>query len=398
MKEKEVSKDKKPAVPTKTKGFVKLPNKHPAEYEIEIKIEMFTDNFYNTLTRDNLKEIIPLVDKGNKPSRKFSLKSFSIYTILGESPYTRTLLAIEEKSQKHVCIKYYKKWLLTDHKNLTILEDMLEKLKDTNEAKPESLISIEGLYDSKPFFFLVTDFKKGGDLLYQLRRFEKFSEESAYHIIKPIVESMCSYHASGKIIMDLKPENILIDKEGNPFINIYSSLKFNMIHRNKNKFGGSIDYFPPEVFSNGQITKALDYWGLGILIYELITGVTPFQHDDIKNTKLFINKLDVYIPNIIRVSDALKDLLKLLLEKDPNQRLENFGESTLVDHAWFGFWKDSKMNKKEIFDLKFNKTHENDFFLQDYKGTNKHEDLYGPNLLFQADLTFKNESSKVDKK
>jgi serine/threonine protein kinase len=168
-------------------------------------------------------------------------------------------------------------------------------------------LQIEGLYDSVPFFFILTDYKPGGDLFHQLRRFDKFSEYQVYHIAKSIINSVVQYHKLNKILLNLRPENILIDSDGETHINLYESSKFNIGERSKGRFALISNYIAPELLvekakSPLVVTKAVDYWSLGIIIYELLVGVTPFQCSNLEETKVYLKNLDVFFPDEVKVS------------------------------------------------------------------------------------------------
>lgn len=117
----------------------------------------------------------------------------------------------------------------------------------------------------------------------------------------------------------------MIDSQGETHINLYESSKFNMGERSKGRFRLISNYIAPELLvKKGEsplvITKAVDYWSLGIIIYELLVGVTPFQCSDSEETKVYIKNLELFFPDEVKVSPELKDLIQRLLVKDPVQR------------------------------------------------------------------------------
>lgn len=395
---------------------------------IKIIIEVFTENFSKLMVNDGVK-ICPIIDfepnkisylsyqnshtkqtssdsKNNsaykninsEQATKFTFKSYHPQTVLSQSSRTKTVQAQNPKTNVYVIIKYFKKWMLTNQSRYQDLSTgILNKMKASKAAlcKIPGQLTIEGLYDSKAFVFLITDYKKGGDLFFHLKRFDRFSEEHTYCIIKPIIKTIIEFHKCGKIIQDLKPENILVDEYGDCFINLYSSFKFDMIKSSKNILSGYLDYLAPEFFETNKktATKAVDYWSLGVMLYELIVGITPFHHQDIKQiVKIdeesmiyFIKNLEVSFPEVIKISVELKNQITMLLNKDPVERVKAFDslDSSILGHPWFtnNLIDESKYSKKnDIFKLDWKEKHKNDFFNVNWRQVSCFIDEYNPNF------------------
>lgn len=128
----------------------------------------------------------------------------------------------------------------------------------------------------------------------------------------------------------------MLDEKGIPHIAIANSAKFYVITETPgvDLFKGNLEYISPELFLTQPITVAHDYWCLGIMLYEMLFGPTPFESDNKKKTQLFIEHLEVVFPESIPVSEDTKDIILKLLEKDPKKRLKHFPEGLSTD-PWF---------------------------------------------------------------
>lgn len=135
---------------------------------------------------------------------------------------------------------------------------------------------------------------------------------------------------------DLKPENILIDRNGYAKITDFGLSKENIVDNSStHSFCGTPEYLAPEILHRTGHGKAVDYWSLGALIYEMITGLPPFYTRD--RDRLFhnIKYTNLNMPKFL--SPEVTDLLQKLFIKDPNQRLGSGleGVNEIKNHLWF---------------------------------------------------------------
>ena len=143
-------------------------------------------------------------------------------------------------------------------------------------------------------------------------------------------------HKNNIIYKDLKPENVLIDRKGYIKITDFGLSKENIIDNHSAKsLGGTPEYLAPEIFTGEEYGNSVDWWSLGCIIYEMLTGIPPFYCQD--KEKLFENivKSEPKYPRFL--SPEVVDFIKQLLIKDPTQRLgciEN-GIETMKKHPFF---------------------------------------------------------------
>jgi PAS domain S-box-containing protein len=213
---------------------------------------------------------------------------------------------------------------------------------------------------------LITDFCPGGELFAALDKqpLKIFREESARFYAAEVVIGLEYLHCLGIIYRDLKPENILLQADGHIVLTDFdlsfvTSSKPHVIkhstslkrRRSKeflppsvvadpstpsNSFVGTEEYIAPEVITGAGHTSAIDWWALGILLYEMLYGRTPFRGKNRKKTFYNILHKDLTFPSSIPVSLEAKQLIHGLLQRDPSSRIgSNTGANDIKEHPFF---------------------------------------------------------------
>nr|CAB3484106.1 unnamed protein product [Digitaria exilis] len=172
---------------------------------------------------------------------------------------------------------------------------------------------------------LITDFCPGGELFALLDRqpMKLFREESARFYAAEVVIGLEYLHCLGIIYRDLKPENILLQEDGHIVLT-----DFDLSFLTSSK--------PHEVITGSPHTSAIDWWALGILLYEMLYGRTPFRGKNRKKTFYNILHKDLTFPSSIPVCVAAKQLIHGLLQRDPSFRLgSSAGANDIKQHPFF---------------------------------------------------------------
>ncbi|KAK8448563.1 hypothetical protein SEVIR_7G051600v4 [Setaria viridis] len=222
---------------------------------------------------------------------------------------------------------------------------------------------------------LITDFCPGGELFALLDRqpMKLFREESARFYAAEVVIGLEYLHSLGIIYRDLKPENILLQEDGHIVLTDFdlsflTSSKPHVIkhstsrrRRSKeflppsfvsdpatpsNSFVGTEEYIAPEVITGAPHSSAIDWWALGILLYEMLYGRTPFRGKNRKKTFHNILHKDLTFPSSIPVSLAAKQLIHGLLQRDPSSRLgSSAGANDIKQHPFFEeiYWSPQRL-------------------------------------------------------
>lgn len=179
--------------------------------------------------------------------------------------------------------------------------------------------------------YIVMEYVPGGDLKTVLSHIGCMDEFNAKFYIVQIVAALAELRSNGIVHRDLKPDNILIDVDGRLKLADFG-LSFCGVVEKTLEFAGTPDYVAPEIVLNKGHSFPADYWSLGVIIYELLTGVPPFHGDTPEET--FMNICEGRIGEIEASREAI-DLISQLLRPNPVERLGYGGVEEIMHHPFF---------------------------------------------------------------
>lgn len=189
------------------------------------------------------------------------------------------------------------------------------------------------------------DFINGGELFFHLQNERRFSNERAKFYTAEICLAIAHLHASGIIYRDLKPENLLIDTAGHIKVTDFGLSKEGLQDNARTRtFCGTPEYLAPEVLEAKAYTKAVDWWSVGTLIFEMLTGLPPFYCEDVQKMYSLKMTADLTIPEYVEPEAA--DLIKKFLDRNPETRLTEI--DVIKRHPWFSDINWEKLLRREI--------------------------------------------------
>ena len=195
------------------------------------------------------------------------------------------------------------------------------------------IVQLRFAFQSADKLYMVMDFMLGGELFFHLRRSGRFAEDRSRFYIVEILLAMEFIHDGGIIYRDLKPENVLLDEEGHVCISDFGLSKTGLSASGDKAFTfcGTPEYLAPEIIKGVGHDKAVDYWSLGALLYEMLSGAPPFYSKN--REEMFKNILNRPVEMKPYFSDSAADLLKNLLQIDPAKRLSD--ARAIKQHPFF---------------------------------------------------------------
>eukprot|EP00250_Pteridium_aquilinum_P017834 c23796_g1_i1 orf=218-1660(-) len=210
------------------------------------------------------------------------------------------------------------------------------------------IVQLRYSFQTKSKLYLILDFINGGHLFFQLYRQGTFSEDLARVYTAEIVSAVTHLHNNGIIHRDLKPENILLDAEGHVKLTDFGLAKEVEESTQTNSLCGTVEYMAPEILLAKGHGKAADWWSVGILLYEMLTGQPPFTHRNRQKLQDKIVKDKIKLPTYL--SSEAHSLLKGLLQKDPIKRLGSGvnKSSDIKQHKWFKCINWNKLEARAI--------------------------------------------------
>lgn len=214
------------------------------------------------------------------------------------------------------------------------------------------IVSLHYAFQTDAKLYLVLDYCAGGELFFHLGKVGRFREGRAIFYTAEIVLALQYLHSLDVIYRDLKPENVLLDHEGHIKLTDFGLSKENINERNlARSFCGTPEYLAPEILRRAGHGKPADWWSLGALLYEMLTGMPPFYSRD--RDRLFEKILHSKLRFPNHFSDTAVNILTLLMQRNWRKRLGSYqsSKSHKNDGKKFTFaqLKGAEQIKKHLF-------------------------------------------------
>lgn len=217
------------------------------------------------------------------------------------------------------------------------INDRLRSKKERDilvDVQHPFIVKLNYAFQTEGKLFLVLDFVRGGDLFTRLNHEVMFTEEDVKFYLAESLLALTHLHSLGIIYRDFKPENILLDEDGHIKLTDFGLSK-EALDTTAYSFCGTIEYMSPEVVERKGHTKTADFWSLGVVMYEMLTGSLPFYGQNRRETMEQISKIKLRMPP--NLSLEAQSLLKCLLKRNPMNRLgsSSRGGQDIMDHRFF---------------------------------------------------------------
>ena len=280
---------------------------------------------------------------------KLSYSDFEPLKLIGRGSFGEVLLVRLKVSQKLYAMKILDKKTLKQRKQQIHTKTERDLMVKINCP---FIVNIKSAFQDESRLYIVSEFLQGGDLFFHLhdKRGRVFPEEKAKFYVVELVAALDFLHKNNMIYRDLKPENILLDLQGHIKLTDFGLSK---IFENEDDKAytvcGTPQYLAPEILLRKGYDKAVDWWSLGCVLYEMIYGRLPFKFK--KGEKISINIYRQPITFDNKISEEAKDLIKNLLIFNPQNRLGsgNNGGNKVKNHKYFNGvnWNDVWAKKIE---------------------------------------------------
>ena len=290
-------------------------------------------NIVNSLKRrqsENLTEQYVFITSGDFKEKtnfdkKYSYENFTkvIEDIfpkqLGSGSFGRVFLVSHNETKKLYALKVIeKRKLLMSYGKLDIIYN---EINIHSKLDHENIIKLYNVYEDNENINIILEYAQNGNL-YELIAKQKngFSEYKAFEYFIQVVNAVYYLHNNNIIHRDIKPENILIGDDNKIKLCDFGWAK-ELTLENRSTFCGTVEYMAPEIVGSENYDYGVDIWSLGILLYELLYGHSPFRADNTKNVMLNIKSHELtYEDKNKNISHSCKDLIKKLLNNNPQKR------------------------------------------------------------------------------
>ncbi|BFZ23884.1 hypothetical protein BsWGS_26923 [Bradybaena similaris] len=273
-----------------------------------------------------------------------NLDHFQLLRVIGRGSYAKVLQVEHKKTKRIYAMKVIKKELVNDDEDI----DWVQTEKHVFEAATNYpfLVGLHSCFQTESRLFFVIEFVNGGDLMYHMQRQRRLPEEHARFYAAEICLALNFLHVRGIVYRDLKLDNVLLDAEGHIKLTDYGMCKEGLKPGDTTgTFCGTPNYIAPEILRGEEYDFSVDWWALGVLMYEMLAGRSPFdavgnadnpdQHTEDYLFQIILDK-PIRIPRSLSVKAAA--LLKGFLNKIPTERLgchPQTGFSDIQSHPFF---------------------------------------------------------------
>jgi serine/threonine protein kinase len=211
------------------------------------------------------------------------------------------------------------------------------------------IIQLHYAFQTRDKLFLVVDYAGGGEMFFHLGRLGRFKESMARFYSAQLVLALGHLHKLGVVYRDLKPENVLFDELGHVKLADFGLSKEGITESTEGtkSFCGTPEYLAPEVLNRTGHGTAVDWWSLGSLIYEMLTGLPPWYTRDRKLLYERLRSAPLEFPS--HVSEHARSIISSLLVRDPSARLGAVRDAAeLMEHPFFSGMDWRALYKREL--------------------------------------------------
>ncbi|XP_074527397.1 serine/threonine-protein kinase N2-like isoform X2 [Halichoeres trimaculatus] len=252
-------------------------------------------------------------------SPKMQVDDFRYISVLGRGHFGKVLLAEFKKTGKLYAIKALKKKDIVTRDEVDSLMSEKRIFEMINASRHPFLVNLHGCFQTSDHVCFVMEYLPGGDLMIHIHN-DVFSTAQTRFYSACVVLGLEFLHLNKIIYRDLKLDNLLMDADGFVKITDFGLCKEGMGHGDRTStFCGTPEFLAPEVLTDDNYTRAVDWWGMGVLIYEMLVGESPFPGEDEEEVFDSIVNDDVHYPGSL--PQDVVSIVQKLLKKNPLKRL-----------------------------------------------------------------------------
>ncbi|KAG8214587.1 kinase-like domain-containing protein [Butyriboletus roseoflavus] len=263
--------------------------------------------------------------------QSLTIDDFELITVIGKGSFGKVMQVRKRDTTRIYALKTIRKAHIVDRKEIT--HTLAERLVLARVNNP-FIVPLKFSFQSEQKLYLVLAFVNGGELFHHLQREQRFNEERSRFYSAQLLLALEHLHELDVVYRDLKPENILLDYTGHIALCDFGLCKLNMKDSDTtNTFCGTPEYLAPEILNGQGYNKVIDWWTLGVLLYEMLSGLPPF-YDEVTDKmyhKILTDPL-VFGPEI---GSEARSILTSLLDRDPTRRLGVNGAEEIKKHPFF---------------------------------------------------------------
>lgn len=295
----------------------------------------------NEIKEKNYDESLPVKRRVDEEYLNLKLSDLRVITTLGVGGFGRVeLVQIANDQTRAFALKVMKKAQIVETRQQ---QHIMSEKAIMEEADCDFIVKLYRTFKDRKYLYMLMESCLGGELWTILRDRGYFDDNTTKFYTACVVEAFSYLHARNVIYRDLKPENMILDTQGYVKLVDFGFAKKLQNGRKTWTFCGTPEYVAPEIILNRGHDISADYWSLGVLMFELLTGTPPFTGPDpMKTYNIILKGIDaIEFPRMI--SRNAMALIKKLCRDNPAERIgyQKGGIQDIQKHKWFeGFYYD----------------------------------------------------------
>ncbi|EHK96534.1 putative Serine/threonine-protein kinase gad8 [Glarea lozoyensis 74030] len=266
-------------------------------------------------------------------TRSLKIEDFDLLKVVGKGSFGKVMQVKKKDTQRIYALKTIRKAHIISRSEVA---HTLAERSVLSQINNPFIVPLKFTFQSPEKLYFVLAFVNGGELFHHLQKEQRFDINRSRFYTAELLCALECLHGFNVIYRDLKPENILLDYSGHIALCDFGLCKLDMKDEDRtNTFCGTPEYLAPELLLGQGYTKTVDWWTLGVLLYEMLTGLPPFYDENTNEMYRKILSEPLHFPGPEIVPPSAKDLLTKLLNRKPDQRLGANGASEIKAHPFF---------------------------------------------------------------
>eukprot|EP00727_Mastigamoeba_balamuthi_P007367 m51a1_g3250 putative protein kinase 2 (416) ;mRNA; f:150136-152186 len=265
----------------------------------------------------------------SRSKQRVTAQDFQLLKVVGKGSFGKVMQVRKKDDGKVYAMKVLNKQAIISRNQVTHTKSEKNILQMIEHP---FIVGLHYAFQTPGKLYMILDYVNGGELFYHLKKEGRFPEPRVKFYAAEITLALAHLHELDIVYRDLKPENILIDLNGHVVITDFGLSKQIVEASGTHTFCGTPEYLAPEVLRGQGHGTPVDWWSLGTLVFEMLTGLPPFYSS---NTNVMYQKIltgDLRIPPEVSISPEGRSIIAALLERDPAARL---GGADVKRHPWF---------------------------------------------------------------
>ncbi|GJJ73999.1 serine/threonine kinase 32 [Entomortierella parvispora] len=269
-------------------------------------------------------------------SAEIELSHFHLLRSVGKGAFGKVRVVQHKKTKEIYALKYINKAKCI---RMRAVENIIQERRLLEEVEFSLICNLRYAFQDDENLFMVLDLMLGGDLRFHLERAGPMREDVVRFYVAEIALALDALHAKRIIHRDLKPDNVLLDEHGHAHLTDFNIAVYYNPSKPLMSIAGSMAYMAPEILKRTGYLESVDWWSLGVVMFELLFGKRPFRG---KTNELLTNSIlkdPLPLPDNARdiVSKPCLDVLAKLCERDISKRMGCTAEglNAFKKHAWF---------------------------------------------------------------